>query len=125
MPDLLHEGKIYRLMSKLQGIAVPVYLGNVNLTEWYYLDAGVRILHMLLMSWGGNFAHENSSVKNSSELRKEIKRTTAEMEAQGIHQMDIRPPNLFWNQEAQRVMLIDFERAVTAKGLKDGSLCGE
>ena len=29
--------------------------------------------------------------------------------------MDIRPPNLLWSQEAQRVMLIDFERAVTAK----------
>ncbi len=34
--------------------------------------------------------------------------------------MDIRSPNLLWNKEAQRVMLIDFERAAVTKcGLKD------
>lgn len=29
--------------------------------------------------------------------------------------MDIRSPNLLWNQELQRVMLIDFERAAMIK----------
>ena len=81
VPDLLHKGKMYRLMSKLQDTAVPVYLGNITLIEWYYLDMGVRILYMLLMSWGGNLAYENSSVKN---LSKEIKWTMAEIKAKGI-----------------------------------------
>ena len=36
----------------------------------------------------------------------------AEVRRAGIDQMDVRSPNLLWNQEAQRVMLIDFERAI-------------
>ena len=118
VPDLLHEGKIYRLMGKLQGTAVPVYLGNINLIEWYYLDVGVRILHMLLMSWGGNLADEDESIKDSLRLQKEIKRTMTEVRRAGVDQMDLRSPNLLWNQEAQRVMLIDFERATMIKGLE-------
>ena len=124
LPDLMHEGKIYRVLSKLQGTAVPVYLGNINLLEWYYLDVGVRILHMLLMSWGGNLADKNESFKTPSELRKEIERTTADVQREGVDQMDIRPPNLLWNEETQRVMLIDFERATMIKGLKGAGLYG-
>ncbi len=53
VPDLRHEGEIYQQITKLQGVLVPVYLGSIDLAEWYYLNLGVRILHMLLMSWGG------------------------------------------------------------------------
>lgn len=122
VPDLLHEGKMYGLLSKLQGTAVPVCLGNINLLEWYYLDVGVRILHMLLMSWGGNLVDDDESVKDSPNLPGEIERTTAEVLGEGVDQMDIRPPNLLWNQEVQRVMLIDFERAVTTKRSKDSGM---
>ena len=117
VPDLLHEGKIYRLLSKLQGTAVPVCLGNINLLQWYYLDAGVRILHMLLMSWGGDIADEDER----PEFFDEIRRTAVEVRRQGVDQMDTRTPNLLWNEEAQRVMLIDFKRAVIIKRSKD---CG-
>ena len=115
VPDLRHEGDVYRRLEKLQGAVVPVCLGNIDLTEWYYLDVGVRILHMLLMSWGGNLAGEDESMKDSSELNKEIKRTVTEVRRAGVDQMDVRPPNLLWNREAQRVMLIDFERAAMAQ----------
>jgi hypothetical protein len=111
VPDLLHEGKVYRQLKDLQGTAVPVYLGNIDLVEWYYLDVGVRILHMLLMSWGGNLAEQDETV-NTAELPKWIQQTVAEVRRAGIDQMDVRSPNLLWNQEAQRVMLIDFERAI-------------
>ena len=115
VPDLLHEGKIYRRLAKLQGTAVPVYLGNIDLKEWYYLDPGVRILHMLLMSWGGGLADEDEAMRNTPALRKGIQRTTAEVREAGIDQMDVRSPNLLWNREVQRVMLIDFERAALIK----------
>jgi len=111
MPDLLHEGKIYQRLARLQGTAVPVYLGNIDLTEWYYLDVGVRIRHMLLMSWGGNLADEDESVKGWQGLQREIRRTVAEVRKAGVDQIDERPPNILWNGERKRVMLIDFERA--------------
>ncbi len=115
VPDLRHEGDVYRRLAKLQGTVVPVYLGNINLTESYNLDFGVEILHMLLMSWGGELADKDESMKDSSELQKEIKRTVAEVRRAGVDQMDVRPSNLLWNREAHRVMLIDFERAAMAK----------
>ena len=115
VPDLLHEGEIFKRLARLQRTAVLVYLGNINLKEWYYLDVGVRIQHILLMSWGGNLADENESMKDPSELQKEIKRTVAEIGRAGVNQMDVRSLNLLWNREAQRVMLIDFERAAVTK----------
>jgi predicted acylesterase/phospholipase RssA len=92
-----------------------VYLGNIDLLEWYNLDLGVRILHMLLMSWGGEAADEDEAVKGMAGMQEEIQRTVAEVRRAGVDQMDVRSPNLLWNREAQRVMLIDFERAHAAK----------
>lgn len=94
---------------------MPVYLGNIDLYQWYYLDLGVRILHMLLMSWGGDPADEDEAMKNTSKLQKRITQTVTEVRRAGIDQMDVRSPNLLWNQELQRVMLIDFERAAMIK----------
>lgn len=42
VPDLLHEGKTYQRLAKLQGTAVPVCLRNIGLYQWYYLDLGVE-----------------------------------------------------------------------------------
>jgi hypothetical protein len=36
---------------------VLIYLGNINLVRKYDLDLGVRIVYMLLMSWGGETAN--------------------------------------------------------------------
>jgi len=37
---------------------VLVHLGNINLVRKYDLDLGVRIVHMLLMSWAGETVNE-------------------------------------------------------------------
>ena len=117
---------MYRRLAKLQGTAVPVYLGNIDLTEWYYLDVGVRILHMLLMSWGGELADEDKSVKGWQGLQREIRRTVAEVRSAGVDQSDERPPNMLWNRERKRVMLIDFERAkYIGEALREISLKNE
>jgi hypothetical protein len=48
--DLKHEGLVYRHLSEVQGELIPVYLENISLVHPYFLDVGVRIVHMLLMS---------------------------------------------------------------------------
>jgi hypothetical protein len=47
---LKHEGLVYEHLDKIQGELIPVYLGNISLVHPYFLDFGVRIVHMLLMS---------------------------------------------------------------------------
>lgn len=101
---LLHEGAVYKRLETLQGIAVPVYLGNIDLLEKYYLAVGVKIRHMLLLSWGGHMI----GWENYGE---DVRRTVQEVTEAGVAQSDVRDPNLLWNEERKRVMLIDFERA--------------
>jgi hypothetical protein len=50
LPDLRHEGQMYKLLRRVQGSATPVCLGNIDLKKTYYLDVGVRIIHVLLLS---------------------------------------------------------------------------
>jgi hypothetical protein len=38
-----------------------VYLGNISLTCAYFLDFKVRIVHMLLMSWGSEQVEDGST----------------------------------------------------------------
>lgn len=104
--DLRYEGRIYRHLKDLQGSAIPVYLGNIDLEEVYFLDIGVQISHMLLLSWGGR---NIDGVR--PQTRVEIDRTVREVRNLGIDQHDEEVRNLLWNEERQRVMLIDFERA--------------
>jgi hypothetical protein len=47
---LRYEGSVYRHLDKVQGELIPVYLGNISLVRPYFLDFGVKIVHMLLMS---------------------------------------------------------------------------
>ena len=55
---LQHEGFIYSRLERLQGEVVPVFLGIVDLTGGYLLPGGARVIHMMLMSWGGQVAAE-------------------------------------------------------------------
>ena len=111
VPTIVHEGRVYQQLEDLYGTAVPVCLGNINLVRRYYLDVGVRISHMLLMSWGGEMVTENI---HSDEIR----RTVREVRSKGIEQGDTRAANILWNEERKRAMLIDFERATYIDGDK-------
>ena len=107
IPDLLHEGRVYQRLERLQGLVVPVYLGNINLIQYYFLDSGVYIVHMMLMSWGGEEADE-ADVPN---IEEEVKRSFVEVRQEGVVHGDKREPNMLWNEERQRVMVVDFDRA--------------
>ena len=108
VPDMSHEAKVYRHLKLLQGKAIPVCFGYIRLKRRYYLDFGVKICHMLLLSWGGKEIDNGMTDKN-----RETQKTVWEVLKAGIDQMDVRSPNLLWNEERQRIVLIDFERAVS------------
>ncbi|KAL8730482.1 MAG: hypothetical protein Q9166_004046 [cf. Caloplaca sp. 2 TL-2023] len=109
---LLHEGKMYEHLKALQGTAIPVHLGNVNLVHRYFLDWH-PIKHFLLLSWGGDNAgyDEMSTSQIGSRIELEVERTWRQVWMANVDQGDYRGPNFLWNAEANRVMLIDFERA--------------
>ena len=90
VPNLQHEGRIYDRLKSIQGKIIPVYLGNIDLDP-PWRDLHVRLIHMLLMSWGGEKANK---VKRVGNLNMEIKRFENVIEQLGVRHNDIIPDNI-------------------------------
>jgi hypothetical protein len=112
---LKHEGLVYRHLDEVQGELIPIYLGNISLVHPYFLDFGVRIVHMLLMSWAGEQARKELMITMGRDLAVETSRAVTKMLDYGVEHRDIRPPNVLWNPEIRNVVLIDFERSEILK----------
>ncbi|KAM3537014.1 hypothetical protein ARSEF1564_010059 [Beauveria bassiana] len=106
---LKHECKIYQRLSGLQGEVVPVHLGIVSFARGYILTGGDRVVHMMLMSWGGLLAKE--ALPSYLNLKEEVRRSSHAVYKNGVDHGDERAPNQLWNAERHRVMVIDFDRA--------------
>ena len=101
---LQHEGTIYNRLESIQGKRIPVYLGNIDL-ERPWRDLGVRLIHMLLMSWGGEKVQEVAS------LQMEICQFEEEIDRLGVQHNDMISDNMLWNDQIPGVMFIDFENS--------------
>ena len=115
---LQHESVVYSRLQRLQGEVVPVYLGIVSLPKGYTFSGRVLIVHMMLMSWGGEVAR----AVDTPNLAAEENRSTREVWNEGVIHGDSRKPNILWNEERRRVMLIDFDRATFRQPLKHKQL---
>lgn len=105
--EVSREAEIYQILRKVQGSAVPVFLGTIDLLVDYYHDAG-DISHMLIMGWGGeNIVH----MEMTSLLRREIHRSKREIRKLRVTHGDLRDPNILWNPELNRVLIIDFHKS--------------
>ncbi|ROT38612.1 hypothetical protein SODALDRAFT_311485 [Sodiomyces alkalinus F11] len=105
--DLEHESRVYARLDRLQGEVVPVYLGLVRLDPGYILPGWARVVHMMLMSWGGE-AVTTACIPN---VEAEVRRSSQAVWAEGVDHGDERDANRLWNNERRRVMLVDFDRA--------------
>ncbi|EFE44797.1 hypothetical protein TRV_00469 [Trichophyton verrucosum HKI 0517] len=105
--EVSSEATIYRILRELQGSAVPVFLGLIDLKMIYYLHGVGAIQHMLLMGWGGE---HTSGHKPTKELLRQIRRSEKEIRALGVHHGDFRRENILWNEELRRALIIDFHR---------------
>ena len=118
IPYLMHEGRIYDRLESLQGTLIPVYLGNIDLvTPWY--DLGVRLTHMLLMSYAGERADK---VCGKNEIATQTDRFESTIKALGVIHNDLMYyRNTLWNDQLQRIMFIDFEgaRVIRRKALQE------
>ncbi|KAH8431854.1 uncharacterized protein LDX57_009505 [Aspergillus melleus] len=104
--QLEREADVYRMLSPVQGSAVPVFLGKINMQKIYRLHGAGKIWHMLLMGWGGDTI---DTVK--TDIRTEnrsIARAKKEIESLGVLHQDLASRNVLWNEELDRAMIIDF-----------------
>lgn len=108
IPDLQHEGKMYDRLRSLQGRSIPVYLGNIDLTTPWYALGGVRVIHMLLLAYGGTRVDRSPDV---GDLHAQVKTFEDEIGRFGVQHEDLACRNMLWNPELGRVLFIDFERS--------------
>ena len=109
--DLLHQCEVHEHLFSLQGSAIPVHFGNLDLYYPYCYDVGVKIYHMLMMSWGGLSLYiQTPSVTFYALEQKKRRSLRAVSRLSAVHD-DWRLPNMLSNEETQRVLVIGFERS--------------
>ena len=67
------------------------------------------------MSWAGEWAQMDMVSRMGRDLDLETARAAAVLRNRGVEHCDVRPPNVLWNTENSRVMLVDFERSTILK----------
>ena len=88
--ELKHEGRMYQTLERIQGVSVPMYLGNIDLIHRYFYDVGVWIVHMLLISWPGEVAEDG----DTADLKGEVQRSVQDLCNVRMLQNDVRQPNI-------------------------------
>ena len=103
--NLLHEKRVYQTLKRLQRKIVSMYLRNIDLIR-FYVNVEVKLVHMLLMSWGDEMIKKTNVPNWNEKLSRSIRKVSDEE----IEHNDVRETNILWNAERERAMLIDFER---------------
>ncbi|KAL9117546.1 MAG: hypothetical protein Q9187_005917, partial [Circinaria calcarea] len=85
---LKHEGLVYQHLDKVQGELIPVYLGNISLVRPYFLDVGVKIVHMLLLSWAGEQARQDLMLAMGRDLDAETSGAVTKLLNCGVEHRD-------------------------------------
>ena len=118
--DLRHEAEVYRRLTTLQGVHVPICLGSIDLDSPYYYDARICIVHLMLLSWAGECldGSKTSTGTDGQRWTSDLVRAVNAIHGAGVLHRDIRIPNLLWNEETKRVIVIDFERADIVKAIR-------
>ena len=115
---LRHEAEVYRRLAAIQGVHVPVFLGSLNLDYDFYCNWGVRIVHMMFLSWSGESLFGNTlTCAEKQTWPPEIIRAVTAIHEAGILHRDMRKENVLWSNELKGPMVIDFERAHIVKAV--------
>lgn len=108
----------------MQGTSIPVFLGTVDLrpmNKIYYYDHRVYIVHITFLSWGGRTL---SSLQLPSRLSKRVTDAACQairaIHSKGVIHKDIRHPNMLYNPDTKRIMIIDFDRASIVEASRHG-----
>ncbi|EFX01076.1 phosphotransferase-like protein [Grosmannia clavigera kw1407] len=121
--QLEQEALAYSFLEACQGQLVPVVFGVIELEDEYWTQCGAHISHMMLMSFAGeSLWHHGRKTHNPSLYHEEMMRTLEELEPYGVVHGDENNNNMVWNEELQRVMAIDFDRAVVPPQPADADL---
>lgn len=108
---LKQEAVIYERLSPIQGIHVPVYLGNIDLDHLYFYNGIAAIVHMMFLGFRGQPIFRHMNAINRAQITKQVKRSVQTIHQLGVLHGDLMPRNILWNAKLGQLMIIDFEKA--------------
>ncbi|KMU79085.1 hypothetical protein CISG_07251 [Coccidioides immitis RMSCC 3703] len=100
--EVSQEAEIYHVLQRVQGSAVPVFLGKIDCTDYFLHGAGeIRTC-----------SHGCVRECVIQQIRVSICHLTVkgEIRSLGVLHGDLRPENILWNRELKRALIIDFHR---------------
>ncbi|RYN15486.1 hypothetical protein AA0114_g12966 [Alternaria tenuissima] len=105
------EASIYERLQSIQGIHVPVHLGNIDLETPYFYEGIVDLVHMMFLSFGGHLISQHLTTENKELVSEQVRLSADAIHRLGVLHRDLMLRNILWNEETGHVMVIDFERA--------------
>ena len=112
---LKREAVIYKRLRPIQGIHVPVYLGNIDLEHSYVYDGIAEIVHMMFIGFGGHPIFRHINAVNRVQITQQVERSIQAIHQLAVLHRDLEPRNILWNPKLDQTMIIDFERAEVQK----------
>ncbi|KAG5291100.1 hypothetical protein I7I50_01053 [Histoplasma capsulatum G186AR] len=109
-PYLRHEKALYDHLQPIQGVHIPVCLGTIDVSKRpMFYDGIADIPHLLLL------AHAGTEISKCNVAETQIVSAVSEalqaVHALGVLHRDAEERNMFWSEEGENVLVIDFERA--------------
>jgi tRNA A-37 threonylcarbamoyl transferase component Bud32 len=115
------EEMIYSHLRAIQGQFVPVVFGGLYLRQPFSYDGIVMMVHLTLMSYAGRDLARQHDI-DEPQLIAQAETSLRAIHNLGVLHSDPIPGNMIWNEEDQRVMFIDFERARYQKRIPLGTI---
>jgi hypothetical protein len=131
IPAIIQKAKEQTLLNHIENISVcdikleenldrgreliPMYFGSIS-PNLCFLYFGVRIVHLLLISWGGGAERTQKDLMSGMgrDLVVGTSRAVAKLLQCGVEHGDARPSNVLWNPESKKAVLVDFGRSEAA-----------
>lgn len=111
IPRLQQEASIYEQLGPIQGIHVPVYLGNIDLQVPYYYEGVVDLVHIMFFSFGGKPIRQYVTAENKEVVLELVKRSADAIHGVRVLHKDLVPRSILWNEDTKHIMVVNFERA--------------
>lgn len=108
---IVYEASVYERLFNLQGISIPIWLGNIDLANPWY-DVPDDLTHMMLLAYGGTNIWVDSQHDERitpEEIWRQIRHFHRDAARYGVLHRDVMGGNVLWSDERQRLIFIDFE----------------
>lgn len=123
--NMEHEAAVYKRLRPIQGVYVPVYLGEIDLIELetrYFYEIAAELTFFTFMSWGGsslvqkepqsdNLKDLAEGVPDDAKVVRGVLESLRAINKHWVRHEDVARRNILWDARTQKVIVIDFEHA--------------